>query len=74
MTSCFLLLRITAPAFPPDFDISQCTSLGMTLMNGLSKQLGGTLSVTRQDNQALLSVKFTENRFRRYAEELYAIN
>ncbi len=42
---------------PDDFDIKNQSSLGMTLINTLVKQLGGTLEIT-SDNGAIFTVTF----------------
>lgn len=38
---------------PPDFNLSEQNSLGLNLMEGLSKQLGGTFSITNQNGLAI---------------------
>jgi PAS domain S-box-containing protein len=35
--------------FPPEFDLQSCESMGMHLIDGLTKQIDGTLSIVRND-------------------------
>ncbi|MFD1142392.1 tetratricopeptide repeat protein [Larkinella insperata] len=44
-----LRIRDNGVGLPIDFDPRQSRSLGLTLIRGLSKQIGGTLEVTSQD-------------------------
>ena len=43
--SCTLIVRDTGGGFPPDLDFQSCSSLGLRLVNTLTQQLGGTISL-----------------------------
>lgn len=53
-----LLITDNGPGFPADFDLENCQSLGMNLINGLSRQLDGTFEITRRDNITCLKISF----------------
>ncbi|HEY5825126.1 MAG TPA: histidine kinase dimerization/phosphoacceptor domain -containing protein [Cyclobacteriaceae bacterium] len=53
---------------PDDFDLVQSRSLGMSLMNGLSNQLGGTLVIENRKGLTL-NVLFTTSMINSYATQ-----
>lgn len=51
------------PGFPAEFNIDHIDSLGVNLMKGLSRQLGGSLDIKRNEPHTILSVTFEQKHF-----------
>ncbi|MDN3581810.1 tetratricopeptide repeat-containing sensor histidine kinase [Mucilaginibacter flavus] len=59
-----LIVKDNGNGFDKDFDFTAIQSMGINLMRGLSKQLGGTFQIT-QDNGVVIEVKFKTEEFTR---------
>lgn len=55
-----LIVHDNGVGFPDNFDIKKLNSVGFELINGLTKQINGTLSVTNK-NGALITILFNTN-------------
>ncbi|SIT27479.1 Two-component sensor histidine kinase, contains HisKA and HATPase domains [Filimonas lacunae] len=58
---CLLTISDNGVGLPEGFDIHQCQSLGMSLMNGLSEQLGGVFYINNH-NGVTITIHFPLNR------------
>ncbi|MBA6314674.1 tetratricopeptide repeat-containing sensor histidine kinase [Cellulophaga baltica] len=56
--TCFILIKDSGVGLPKDFDFRNTTSLGMSLIKGLSEQLGGTCVIKNCDGVAI-EINFT---------------
>jgi len=59
--SFLLTIRDDGVGFPPDLNPNRSRTLGMSLIRGLSKQLGGKLHIN-QDSGVAISLLFTEEK------------
>lgn len=55
-----LLFKDNGIGFPENFDINKLNSVGFELINGLTKQLNGKLSISN-DNGAIIQINFNTN-------------
>ncbi|MCR1025161.1 sensor histidine kinase [Cellulophaga baltica] len=56
--TCFILIKDSGIGLPKDFDFRNTTSLGMSLIKGLSEQLGGSCIIKNCDGVAI-EINFT---------------
>lgn len=59
-----LLYSDNGPGLPADFDVSKASTLGMQLINDLSRQIGGKVKYENK-NGALFSINFTNRNLRK---------
>lgn len=59
-----LLYADNGPGFPLDFDLTKTNTLGLQLVNDLSRQIGGKVEYTNR-NGAVFSINFTNREIRK---------
>ena len=59
-----LIYSDNGPGLPADFDLSKATTLGIQLINDLSRQIGGKVKYT-YTNRAVFTINFTNRTLRK---------
>ncbi|MBD0333106.1 MAG: hypothetical protein ICV66_10655, partial [Chitinophagaceae bacterium] len=60
-----LVYSDSGPGLPPDFDVPRATTLGLQLINDLSRQIGGNVKYAYADSRAVFTINFTNRTMRK---------